>query len=430
MKDFESERRMASDLAVSQQRMWSSQIPQRAAGVALALAIMFLSGWATAQDGANPNADVIRDAAGNLYGTTTAGGGSGCGGSGCGTVFMLNKSGNETVLYSFTGIGGDGATPFAGVIQDSAGNLYGTTSAGGSSGCGGSGCGTVFMLNKSGSETVLYSFMGTGSDGAAPFAGVIRDAAGNLYGTTTAGGGSGCGGSGCGTVFMLNKSGSETVLYSFTGTGGDGATPWAGVIRDAAGNLYGTTAWGGGSSCGCGTVYMLDNSGNETVLHSFTGATDGSIPTAGLLRDKAGSLYGTTFGGDFGFGTVFKIIKTGKESVLHGFKDTFDGAFPYAGLVRDAKGNLYGATWQGGGTGNLNGTIFKLGKRHKLTVLHTFIRGSDGAGPANFGDLSRDTKGNLYGSTYDGGGDGCSGNGCGTVFKLDNAGKEIVLHRF
>ncbi len=264
-------------------------------------------------DGAIPTAGLIADPAGNLFSTTHVGGASGDG-----TVFKLTRSGTETVLHSFTG-GGDGAVPIAGLIADAAGNLYGTTFTGGGSGCGGSGCGTVFKLTRSGTESVLHSFTGSFGDGAGPDAGLIADAAGNLYGTTEFGGGSiGCRstiGNGCGTVFKLTPSGTETVLYSFTG-GGDGAEPFAGLIADAAGNFYGTTSQGGASNDG--TVFKLTPSGTETVLHSFTDGSDGGFPLAGLITDAAGNLYGTTSQGgggsgcgDSGCGTVFEIAGSG-----------------------------------------------------------------------------------------------------------------------
>ncbi|HEV2379549.1 MAG TPA: choice-of-anchor tandem repeat GloVer-containing protein [Terriglobia bacterium] len=189
------------------------------------------------------------------------------------------------VLYSFSG--GSGSQPVAGLVRDAGGNLYGTTSSGGLR------WGTVFKLNKSGKETLLYRFAG-GVDGANPFGALLLDSAGTLYGTTAAGG------LGYGTVFKVDQSGHETVLFSFTG-GMDGASPYDGLVRDEAGNLYGTTLYGGsGTGCyplstiGCGTVFELDVAGREAVLYSFSGGSDGGLPYAGLIRDGAGSLYGTT----------------------------------------------------------------------------------------------------------------------------------------
>jgi uncharacterized repeat protein (TIGR03803 family) len=210
--------------------------------------------------------------------------------------------------------------------------------------------------------TVLHSFAGPPTDGSNPFdsGSLVRGSAGNLYGTTTFGGASGKG-----VVFKVDPTGMETVLYSFTG-GADGASPSAGLIRDKEGNLYGATAYGGDLSAffglGCGVVFKLDSSGNETVLYTFTcgadGLQDGSQPRAVLVRDKAGNLYGTTeAGGTFGYGMVFKLDRTGKETVLHTFTGA-DGLQVDAGLIRDAEGNLYGTTVGGGASGD--GVVFKL----------------------------------------------------------------------
>lgn len=162
---------------------------------------------------------------------------------------MVDHAGNETILYNFAGVAsGDGGNPYAGnLILDSAGNLYGTTQAGGTTDFG-----TVFVLDATGKETVLYSFLG-GTDGFNVVSGVVRDAGGNLYGTTFQGGDDPCG---CGTVFMLNTLGQKTILYSFTG-GVDGGNPFGTLVRDAAGNLYGTTEFGGDPSCNCGIVFKV-----------------------------------------------------------------------------------------------------------------------------------------------------------------------------
>jgi uncharacterized repeat protein (TIGR03803 family) len=219
------------------------------------------------------------------------------------------------VLHRFTG-GPDGAYPVAGLLMDVAGNLYGTTSEGGGSGCGGAGCGTVFKVTKAGNETVLYSFCTKRNcaDGAIPYGGLILDGKGNLYGTTTAGGKSNNG-----TVFKLETNGKEIVLYSFAGYPNDGAVPQASLIRDAAGTLYSVTTYGG--KFGDGVVFKLDKTGKETVLYNFTGGRDGGNPEYGsLLRDTNGDLYDTTFTGGSssicqseGCGTLFKVDATGKE---------------------------------------------------------------------------------------------------------------------
>lgn len=264
-------------------------------------------------DGRYPSGDVI-DLNGLLYGTTWSGGVAGCGGSGngCGTVFSFITSGVETVLHRFTG-SPDGATPLAGLLAVN-GTLYGTTVEGGTGSCPSveGGCGTVFEIRAPNTESVLYSFKG-GTDGEFPFAGLIA-LNGTLYGTTENGGLSGCGSFGCGTVFEIGTSGTESVLYSFKG-GSDGAAPAAGLTA-MNGTLYGTTSAGGGSGCGgngCGTVFAISTSGVETILHSFSGGMDGAKPEAGLIVLK-GALYGTTSSGGsrysckhHGCGTVFAL---------------------------------------------------------------------------------------------------------------------------
>lgn len=278
--------------------------------------------------GGEPSAGLTRDRAGNLYGTTVYGGDQNCFtgfDTGCGVVFKIDPSGNESVVYAFPPPGGtDGRYPEGRVIVDRAGNLYGTTSGGGNTSCGGGdGCGTVFKIDKSGNESVLYRFNG-GTDGEFPDAGVVRDSAGELYGTTYHGGGRGCHdvfGRGCGIVFKVSLGGTEAVLHRFKGR--DGAIPVADLLLDRAGNLYGTTEYGGTGSCndgfhtGCGAVFEIPKNGKLVVLSNFSGgAQDGAAPRAGLLRDSAGNLYGTAYyGGDVrckyrpvpGCGVVFKI---------------------------------------------------------------------------------------------------------------------------
>jgi uncharacterized repeat protein (TIGR03803 family) len=199
-------------------------------------------------------------------------------------------------LHAFAKSGSDGETPYAGLIQGSDGNFYGTTYFGGASGFG-----TVFKVTPSGTETVLYSFAG-GSDGEHPYAGVIQGSDGNFYGTTYQGGTSGNG-----TVFKLTPSGTETVLYSFAGGSSDGANPEAGVIQGSDGNFYGTTLQGGAS--GLGIVFELTPGGTETILHTFAGGgSDGANPSANLVQGSDGNLYGSTgAGGTSGNGTFFKV---------------------------------------------------------------------------------------------------------------------------
>jgi uncharacterized repeat protein (TIGR03803 family) len=266
-------------------------------------------------DGSHPLAgSLTRDSQGNLYGTAFGGGDSSpnCN-AGCGVVFEVDPSGQETVLYSFTG-GADGAGPGAGVIRDAAGNLYGTTVFGGAFDAG-----VVYKLDPAGNETVLYTFAG-GFDGARPTQGnLVRDGEGNLYGTTQYGGNNeicpGGGGElqGCGVVYELDKAGQAYALYAFTGAA-DGSLPSSGVVRDSEGNLYGTTLFGGAGVCnngvnsGCGVVFELTPQGFETVLCAFEGLTSGAEPLS-LMRDSAGNFYGTTsIGAEYGYGVLFELI--------------------------------------------------------------------------------------------------------------------------
>lgn len=327
-----------------------------------------------------------------------------------------------TNLHTFTGKS-DGADPFDTLIFDNQGNLYGTTWQGGNMQCNsGLGCGTVFKIDPAGNETVVYAFTSI-PDGTTPRAELIRDSAGNLYGTTSLGGASNGG-----TVFKIDPNGNETVLYSFT-KGRDGYYPAAGLVRDSAGNLYGTTANGGNLSCsvqrelGCGVVFKLTASGKEIVLHRF-GAAGSVFPFASLIRDSQGNLYGTTSTP----GSVFKIDSTGKFTTIHRFCTAAnDGCEPEGKLLRDSAGNLYGTTHDGGTTNN--GTIFKIDKLGHETILYNFTGGSDGRSP--YGNLLRDAAGNFYGTTALGGDLACNGGtGCGTIFKLSTTGAETVLHTF
>ncbi|MEW5854069.1 MAG: choice-of-anchor tandem repeat GloVer-containing protein, partial [Myxococcota bacterium] len=260
------------------------------------------------------------------------------GASGYGTVFKLAPDGTHIVLHEFND--SDGAYPYADLVRDEAGNLYGTTVYGGASEVG-----TVFKLAPDGTHTILHSF--NNSDGAYPYASLIRDDAGNLYGTTVNGGAGGYG-----TVFKLASDETHTILHDFNDS--DGAYPYADLVRDGAGNLYGTTLYGGAS--GYGTVFKLASDETHTILHDFNDS-DGAYPYASLVRDGAGNLYGTTAnGGASGVGTVFKLAPNGTHTMLHSFNDS-DGAYPYAGLIRDAAGNLYGTTESGSGS---VGTVFRF----------------------------------------------------------------------
>jgi uncharacterized repeat protein (TIGR03803 family) len=312
-------------------------------------------------DGEEPMAGLL-NVKGTLYGTTEYGGDNGDG-----TVFLITTAGTETVLHSFNRK--KGSHPQAGLINVG-GTLYGTTAEGGSGLCRNRvnrvvGCGTVFSMTMSGVETVLRSFAGGSGDGAYPYAGLINFK-GTLYSTTNEGGAN-CGASGgCGTVFKITTDGVESVLYSFKGDP-DGEHPFAGLIN-VNGTLYGTTLAGGtycesSSAIGCGTVFAITTYGAETVLHSFgIGSGDGTYPDAGLLNVKD-TLYGTTdSGGAYVYdGTVFKITTAGVESVVHSFKGDPDGGLPFAGLI-NVNGTLYGTTGYGGsGSCDIGcGTVFSL----------------------------------------------------------------------
>ncbi len=313
------------------------------------------------------------------------------------------------VVYSFTG-GSDGGNPLDGFITDAAGNLYATTNVGGASGNG-----TVFEVSKSGEETVLYSFAG-GTDGANPEGGLIRDKAGNLYGTTTAGGGV----EDSGTIFKVTPTGTEEVLYSFP-AGKNGATPEAGLTMDALGNLYGTTSAGGAN--GNGTVFRLTapKSGSkwlETVLYSFGAGPDGAIPVGGVAFDKTGHLYGmTSAGGAYGYGTIFQLTRSGSgwtETILQNFQDGDDGAVPYGGLIADKLGNFYGAATEGGAGGG--GTIFELTPANGSWTFNVIYSNPGWGISGSFRNVALDASGNLYGTTH------CDGAyNSGTVYKLTPA---------
>jgi uncharacterized repeat protein (TIGR03803 family) len=350
-----------------------------------------------------------------------------------------------TTIYSFTG-GADGSMPFGTLVLDKKGNLYGTAAWGGLMGgnCNydwgyGIGCGTVFQLTRSGTGwtfNLLHTFGGYPDDAANPFHGALAfDRAGNLYGTTYLGGDVACSGQpGCGTVYKLTPSSTgwtETQAYAFNDVN-NAFSPEAGVLIDPQGNFYGTTFHGGNQF---GTVYEITSAGTEKALYSFFGKADGGSPFGGLVRDKLGNLYGTgQSGGNLvncgtgGCGVVFKIAPDGTETVLYSFAGGTDGQWPWAGVKLDAEGNLYGTTWVGGGTGCGGGgcgTVYKVAPDGTETVLYRFS-GSDGEGV--WGGLIRDGKGNFYGTTSYGG-----AYGYGTVYKLSPSGggwKQFVLHSF
>jgi uncharacterized repeat protein (TIGR03803 family) len=347
---------------------------------------------------------------GTLYGTTTVGGTGDCTMeghiTGCGTVFEVSGA-RETVLYSFQG-GTDGWAPLGGLVRDKRGNLYGTAADGGAYGYG-----MVFKLAGK-AKTILYSFQGT-PDGAYPATTLTQDSEGNLYGTTDGGGANGVGG----TVFKLDPSGNETVLYSFCSEleCADGESPRGSLLMEASGDLFGTTYFGG--NVGAGTVFKVDTKGIETVLHSFCttpgDCPDGAYPEGGPAIDSTGNLYGTTTGGGVEgqpYGNVFKLDPSGQETVLHEFcsePGCADGLQPIAGVIIDAQGNLFGTT---------GATVFEIDATGNFRIVYTFTGLPGPVEPV--GGLTMDPKGNLYGTASQGGPGNCTFlyYGCGAVFKI------------
>jgi len=349
-------------------------------------------------DGETPKAGVILDASGNLYGTTcgdpsscqSVAPGKHCAKS-CGNTYAIRQGGDFQVVYTFGGK--DGAYPDSRLLLRKS-TLYGTASEGGAAGLG-----VVFKLKADGTEKVLHSF--NGADGAHPRGGLIADASGNLYGTTVDGGTRRSG-----TVFEIAPDGTETVLHSFREF--DGANPQAGLIADEQGNFYGTTEVGG--AIGPGTVFKLAPDGKEKVLYSFgQRRNEGTDPVGGVVRDASGNLYGTTYlGGAYDFGTVFRLSPDGKLKQLHSFTGGSDGSYPQASLIADSKGNLYGTAFTGGCCSV--GVTFEIASDGIFYLLHFFNRPADGAYPT---ELAMDQDGILYGTTEAGG-----KNDLGTIFKL------------
>jgi uncharacterized repeat protein (TIGR03803 family) len=355
------------------------------AALAQAQSFTTLYNFTDGSDGGLPYAGVIQDPAGNLYGTTYYGGDSEFG-----AVFEVSTAGTEKVLYSFS----YAANAVAPLARDKAGNIYGTTAYGGSANCY-IGCGVVFKIDSAGKETVLHKFTG-GSDGCYPEQGLIEDTSGNLFGTTS---GTGCPPSN-GTIFKINSARKFTLLYSFAGQPSSGAAPEFGHLKmDEFGNLYGVTT--GGGAYGYGALYKLSKGGTLTLLHSFKGGSDGCSPFGSVARDSSGNFYGTTFGYTCSSdGTIWKVSKKGNETILHNFAGgTSDGCNPYAGVTRDSKGNLYGVAALCGAYGS-NGALYELSTGGRLTLLHSFDN-SDGAEP--IGEVLRTAKGTLFGTANGGG---------------------------
>jgi uncharacterized repeat protein (TIGR03803 family) len=373
-------------------------------------------------DGADPTAELVQGSDHNFYGTTYFGGAYDVG-----TVFRITPGGVETVLYSFTGVPGngvggvsgstDGAWPDAGLIEGKDGNFYGTTEEGGAN----ANHGTVFMITPQGVETVIYSFcaIGTCKDGNSPRATLILGSDGNFYGTTPGGGASNVG-----NVYQMTPGGTLTTVYSFLDNSMDGTTPEGSVIQDSAGNFYGTTFAGG--SYGYGIIYKVTPAGEETILHSFcavSGCPDGEPPNAGLLEGVDGNFYGmTSAGGAYNSGnsgTVFRITPAGAYTVLHSFCGTLgvpgctDGGYPVGSLIQASDGNIYGATRTGGA--NNTGSVFKITATGVETVVYSFDGDSNSntSGFEPIAGLVQGIDGNFYGTTNPG-----STYGEGNVYRL------------
>ena len=335
--------------------------------------------------GEHPSSSLVRDPKGNLYGIALGGT------FGRGVIFKLSSTGQERVLYNFKGSDGDGDVPDSMSFRDSAGDLFGTTFQGGAYSFG-----TVFKLGTQGRETIVYNFCPKTpcTKGAYP-GGVIPGKHGSIYGITYAGGDFSCALTGCGTVFKINHQGDLTLLHAFGGL--DGQNPNVGLVLDAFDNAYGTTEYGG--AYGRGTVFKVTAAGQESVEYSFDGGANGAYPNGGLVRDAEGNLYGTTYqGGAYNYGTIFKITASGQFIVLYSFPGGGSGANPYANLNLDQQGNIIGITYSGGS--HNFGTIFKLDTSGNEMVFHNFGEEGDGVHPSG---LIIDAIGNLYGTTYQGG---------------------------
>ncbi len=390
-------------------------------------------------DGGLPFAGMILDSQGNLYGTAGAGGTGACfnfGTTGCGTIFELKRHNSSFIfnpLYSFRGGANDGEFPVRPLTLGPNGTYYGATLGGGEGTCsydGVPGCGIVFNAGPNPTpprtplltfrESVLYKFTGEG-DGGEPFSTVIFDQSGDIYGTTFTGGAHGKG-----AVFKLTPSGgnyTESVVYSFAG-GNDGAQPLDGLTFDTAGNLYGTTSAGGSTTAcageGCGTVFKLTPSGSgytESVIYAFQGGNDGKNPNAGVAIDAAGNLYGNTWqGGAGGGGTVYELSPNGSNWTFNLLYSVPNAGFAVGRVVLNS-GNIYESLQDGGAFGY--GQVFELVNSSGnwiYTDLYDFTDGADGANA--IGGVVLDSSGNLYGTTTFGAGTGCGGGGCGTVWMI------------
>jgi uncharacterized repeat protein (TIGR03803 family) len=368
-------------------------------------------------DGRSPSAGLVQGSDSNFYGTTEYGGTNGWG-----TVFKITSQGTLTTLwqFGFGPSGTNGAQPEAGLVQGRDGNFYGTTYSGGTNSNPYGGYGTVFKMTSQGTLTTLYQFGGLPTDGQYPYAGLVQGDDGNFYGTTSGGGTNNEG-----TVFKITPQGTLTTLWQFNYYS-KGAYPSAGLVQGSDSNFYGTT------SGGVGTVFKITSQGTLTTLWQFTGiGIDGAQPRGGLAQGNNGYFYGTTYsGGTNGYGTVFKITSEGTLTTLDQFSGLgADGGLPYAGLVLGSDSNFYGTTFGSGFGPSGSGTVFKMTPQGTLTTLWQFS--GLPAVPANpEAGLVQGSDSNFYGTSYNGGTNGASSGGYGTIFKMTPQGTVTTLYQF
>jgi len=387
----------------------------RSLGVSVALAVMFaaapsahaqdtesvlvsFTGDAGADPGNQPYGNLIQASDGKFYGTTRAGGANDNG-----TVFTLTSTGTFNLLYSFSASGTtDGESPYAGLVQGTDGNFYGTTFGGGANDDG-----TVFKITSAGVLTLLHSFSAT-VDGSQPEAGLVQGTDGSFYGTTSGGTTT------LGTVFKITSAGAFTLLHTFAGPE-DGSIPYTGLVQGTDGNFYGTTSQASTLN-GDGTLFKISPTSPYTVtqLLAFSGGTYGVNPSGTLVEGTDGNFYGTAYGGGVNNdGTVFSVTSAGTPTLLYSFcsqANCPNGEYPFGGLVLGSDGNFYGTASLGGASNN--GTAFNITPAGNLTTLYSFAGGTtDGSGPVS--NLVQGKDGNFYGTTYSGGADSL-----GTEFKL------------